>query len=302
MPKYRKLHVRVLESFDFNEMPDDFTRLTWVLLPLVCDKNGCAPYSAQLLRSKMYPLREDVTTEMVARAMGWYESRGMIRRYRADGREFFFIPTFRKYQGDTSREGESYYPPPTDDTDCGEVASNSGVSHELLASNSRPTHEQVASNSCLDVDVDVDVDVDADVVVGAAATTTETPTDDEIAEVVKLYTNSTHGTVSSYLVDMLTALVRECEEHRLKLPRGSPGADVSGAGWVKAAIESAVQSSSNGRINYRFLESIITRWEREGFMAPMRSTSRKPDRNAGRAENGTDWISGLGIDPSVIVT
>ena len=38
MPQWRKLHVRTIDSVDVNDMPDDFTRLLWVLLisaPLV---------------------------------------------------------------------------------------------------------------------------------------------------------------------------------------------------------------------------------------------------------------------------
>ena len=34
MPRYRKLHTKTLESLDINDMPDDFCRLFWTLLPL----------------------------------------------------------------------------------------------------------------------------------------------------------------------------------------------------------------------------------------------------------------------------
>lgn len=40
MPKYRKLWIKTVESHDINEMPDDFTRLLWVLLPLGLDSEG----------------------------------------------------------------------------------------------------------------------------------------------------------------------------------------------------------------------------------------------------------------------
>ncbi len=34
MPQWRKLHVKATESLDIHEMPDDFTRLLWVMLDI----------------------------------------------------------------------------------------------------------------------------------------------------------------------------------------------------------------------------------------------------------------------------
>jgi len=65
MPRYRKLHVKTLESLDMNDMPDDFTRLMWVLLPLALCREGRGVHHAAWLKSKLFPLRFDVTEEMV---------------------------------------------------------------------------------------------------------------------------------------------------------------------------------------------------------------------------------------------
>ena len=40
MPTWRKLHVKATESLDINDMPDDFHRLLWVMLPLGLDREG----------------------------------------------------------------------------------------------------------------------------------------------------------------------------------------------------------------------------------------------------------------------
>ena len=51
MPKYRKLHTKTVESLDLNEMPDDLTRLMWVLLPLALCREGRGLHSGAYLQS-----------------------------------------------------------------------------------------------------------------------------------------------------------------------------------------------------------------------------------------------------------
>ena len=147
MPTWRKLHVKTTESLDINDMPDDFTRLLWVLLPLGLDREGRGLDHAGWVRSKIMPLREDVTGEMVKAALAWYEDRGMIERYERNGRKYFNVPTWRSYQGETKREKPSDFPGPLQEL----VTSNSGVSQELVVQRSR-----------LDIDIDVDIDVEVD--------------------------------------------------------------------------------------------------------------------------------------------
>lgn len=145
MPTWRKLHVKTVESIDINDMPDDFTRLLWVLLPLALDREGRGLDHAGWVRSKVMPLREDVTSEMIQNALLWYQERGMIERYDQNGRKYFQIPTWHAHQGDTKREGVSHFP---------------GPSQELVESNAGPSHDQGAERSCSDVDVDVEEDVE----------------------------------------------------------------------------------------------------------------------------------------------
>ena len=60
MPKYRQLHYKIIDSFDFNEMPNDFTRIVWVLLTLVLDSEGRGIDNMAWVKSKMFPMRNDV--------------------------------------------------------------------------------------------------------------------------------------------------------------------------------------------------------------------------------------------------
>lgn len=150
MPRYRKLPTCTLDSPDVAAMPDDFTRLTWLFLPLICTRDGTTYDNATFLRSKLYPLREDVTVEQVQAAIEWYKARGMIGSYEANGRSYLFLVNWVKYQGKTEREAESNLPPPPTQ----ELSQTcSGVNQELVESGSAEMrmhmHMNTASESAL---------------------------------------------------------------------------------------------------------------------------------------------------------
>lgn len=127
MPKYRQLHTKIIDSFDFNEMPNDFIRLVWVLLTLILDSEGRGIDNMDWVKSRMFPIRVDVTPDQLSTAFDWLEDRKMIVRYQVKGRRYFYIPTFKDYQSGTKKEAQSLLPPPD----------------ELLQTYSRPTPEAV---------------------------------------------------------------------------------------------------------------------------------------------------------------
>lgn len=147
MPKYRKLPLSVIDSLDIAEMPDDFTRLTWLLLPLIVCSEGRAVDNAQWLASKLYPAREDVDASMIADAMNWFAHRDMIRRYNVNGRHYFYLTNFHKHQGDTSREAESPYPAPPEEVAYRPVMTGSRVGQELVPTGSRSKQSNSNYNS-----------------------------------------------------------------------------------------------------------------------------------------------------------
>jgi len=119
MPKYRSIHLKITQSFDFNEMPDDFTRLVWVLLPLELDSEGRGIYDFSWIKSKVFPLRKDISERKIKRSMEWFFSRkdsetnlGMIEIYEVGNRQFFYIPTFKQYQRGLEKEAASILPAP----------------------------------------------------------------------------------------------------------------------------------------------------------------------------------------------
>lgn len=131
MPKYRRLHSKIRDSRDVNDMPDDFMRLAWTWLPLALDSEGRSFDDAQWLRSTLFPKRRNVEVSQIAAALDWWGQRGMIVRYEANGERYFFAPSFKVYQSGTDREAPSVIPPP-----CKE-SSNSGVGRDSLTTYSR---------------------------------------------------------------------------------------------------------------------------------------------------------------------
>ncbi len=139
MPQWRRLWAKTTESIDFNDMPDDFTRLLWAMLPLCLDREGRGIDNPSWVRSKIFPLRNDVSLEMVQTAMEWFAFRidpetglGMIIRYQVGNHACFFVPTFHEHQGDTNKEAASTLPAPPPDL----LRTYSGHTPDLLQSKS----------------------------------------------------------------------------------------------------------------------------------------------------------------------
>jgi hypothetical protein len=148
MPKYRQLHTKTIDSFDFNEMPDDFTRVVWLLLPLILDREGRGINSMAWVKSKMFPLRDDIKPDKIQNAFTWFTDRKMLICYQVSGHNYFYIPTWKTYQSGTEREAPSVLPTPD------KVATNSGVIPDKVATNSGVIPDKVdvaASASALNL-------------------------------------------------------------------------------------------------------------------------------------------------------
>lgn len=172
MPKWRKLHVKATESLDINEMPDDFHRLLWVMLPLGLDRRGRGLDTPSWIKSKVMTVREDVTSEMITAAMDWYAGHGMIERYNANGREYFWIPTWHDYQGDISKEAESNFPPPSNYIDPKDTDGQ-----EEVESKSGEGQEEVLTKAGSDSDAHVDSHADSDTLIDMPSAATAPPSE-----------------------------------------------------------------------------------------------------------------------------
>ena len=134
MPQWRKFHTKTTDSMDFNDMPDDFTRLMWCLLPLKCCREGRGIDMPQWIKAQLFPLRSDVALEQIENAMRQYHELGMIERYCVNGRPYYEIVNWHIYQS-TDREAKSPYP---------QIDKNA-----------------VKKRKDLDLEVDLDIDIDA---------------------------------------------------------------------------------------------------------------------------------------------
>jgi len=126
MPRYRQLHTKIVDSEDFSAMPDDFCRMYWMLLTIIVDSEGRAIDNPAWIRSRMFPLRDDVSIGQINSAMDWLECRGMIARYQSKGRCYFYLPTFKQYQSGLDREAKSVLPTPD------QLPTNSGVNQDKV--------------------------------------------------------------------------------------------------------------------------------------------------------------------------
>lgn len=250
MPRYRKLYTKTVESLDINDMPDDFTRLFWVLLPLALCREGRGLNSPAWLKSKLFPLREDINQERVGQALDWCIERGMIVAYSVDGRDYFYVPSFHKYQGSTVKEAESNYPAPPGNSGEGpdKVESRSGVGKTKVV----PDRSASASAS--------------EYCILPIASEFE-PDQGESNSALDAYVKIRGGAVNTLDVDQINDLVDECEAHRGTLPPGSPGAEYTGEQWVRIAILEANAARKGGMISLNYIKAILDRWRGEGFQA-----------------------------------
>ena len=242
MPKYRKLHTCTLDSLDLAAMPDDFTRLTWLMFPLILSREGTTLDHSHYLRSKLFPLRTDVSEEMVARAVQWFKERGMAQNYTVSDRNYLWFPSFTKYQGNTEREGASTFPPPPAELVNSQSACNSQDAPEPV--NSQPTRsshdtpELVVTNSGSQVDTQVNAQVDADA-------------DSATGACFKAWQEARGGAINALDAEQVGDLVDEYS-----------------AEWVTEAIKEANLSRQDKIVSLAYVRAILERWKREGFKTP----------------------------------
>lgn len=140
---FRELLTGTIDSQNFNDLPDDFTRLLWLQLLISVGDEGRGTNNPAWIRSILFPIREDVTDEMIEKAMKSYSKREMVIKYQDHrGENFFEIINWSNYQGNSMKEGEN--PSPTLD---------------LVQTNTRPTQQSLNSHSSTDSNLDGEKDV-----------------------------------------------------------------------------------------------------------------------------------------------
>ena len=106
MAKGRMLNRETSLSIKLNALVNDSTRLlaTWTIPHL--DKNGVFHADPQVVRSLVFPLRQDLSTQEVAAMLDDIERVGLIRRFCAAGRTWQVWPGFGDNQPYLRRDKE----------------------------------------------------------------------------------------------------------------------------------------------------------------------------------------------------
>ena len=114
------------------DLSDDTSRLAFTWLITFADCEGRTYGDPAIVRSMLFPRREDVSIAQMERYIGEWVQVGLVVWYEADGDRWLFFPGFEQNQSglNKSREAPSRIPAPT------ESLVNSGVGQEQVMSKS----------------------------------------------------------------------------------------------------------------------------------------------------------------------
>jgi len=131
MSQKRMLHANIWESVQFTSLSRD-ARLFFIGLITIADDDGRFKANCSLLRSKIFPLDEEVTTKDVAKLLEETVNAGLISTYKIEEETFGVHPNWEKYQTlRADRKKDSSIPPPP--------------SIEAIATKRQPNDNQVAT-------------------------------------------------------------------------------------------------------------------------------------------------------------
>lgn len=112
-----------------NQLSDDTSRLAFTWLITFADREGRTYGDPGVVRSMLFPRRQDVSIEQMAAYLAEWHALGLVVWYEADGDKWLYFPTFEKNQPGMRKEKEApsrIPPPPVAGTP--EVRTEDGVS------------------------------------------------------------------------------------------------------------------------------------------------------------------------------
>ena len=125
-----------------NQLSDDTSRLAFTWLITFADVDGRTPGDPAVVRSMLFPRRQDVTIEQMAGYIQEWAKAGMVYWYEADDDMWIEFPNFHKHQKiQRNREAQSKIPARV--TTSNTVENDPEITPELLQSYSSITPEQI---------------------------------------------------------------------------------------------------------------------------------------------------------------
>lgn len=102
-----------------------FEEVLFYRLIVTVDDYGCTDGRTVVVRSDLFPTKENITKKAIDEALDHIEKLGLIRRYTVDGVVYLFIPTFEKHQRVRNKKRKFPAPPPElFSEDCGHLSDN----------------------------------------------------------------------------------------------------------------------------------------------------------------------------------
>lgn len=135
---------------------DTINELTWMQevcfyrLITVCDDFGRMDARPQILKGRMFPLREDLRSGEILKALNALEDAGLIRRYTVGGKPFLQVLTWEHHQ--QIRAKVSRYPGPenadmiSDDIKCDHMISDDIKCNQMISDDIKCARNPIQSN------------------------------------------------------------------------------------------------------------------------------------------------------------
>ncbi len=245
---------------------DFFQMALWVGLFARCaDDQGRFEDNAYQIRSRLF-VYQDVSVEQIKEALATFTHPDRMVRYEGGGKRLIQLVNWWDHQP-LQWAVPSKFEPPSGWVDRVRTC----IKGQYVVSNwSTREKEQVDSPgatapSTLNMNVIHEHKLEH-----------ESESEPEPCRALQFFVQARGGLCNPMDVDQIKALIDECEEHRLKLAVGVPGADVSGDDWVCAAIKAGNASKQSGVLTIRYLQGILNNWQTRGYGA-------KPEYGANRA-------------------
>lgn len=122
-----------------SELSDDTCRLAFTWLLTFADKEGRTYGDPSIVRSMLFPRRDDFTNTQMEKYIAEWQEKGMVFWYEVDGDKYISFPNFEKNQPNLrkDREAESIIPPAAEgimvvSEYVEQLRSNDGVNPEKL--------------------------------------------------------------------------------------------------------------------------------------------------------------------------
>ena len=120
------LHANIWESVQFTNLSRD-ARLFFIGLITIADDDGRFKANCSLLRSKIFPLDDEITSKSVEKLLEETVKAGLISTYKIEEEIFGYHPNWEKYQTlRADRKKDSSIPPPPSDRAIATKAQPSG--------------------------------------------------------------------------------------------------------------------------------------------------------------------------------